>query len=237
MVALEIRRPGFYFWLCHWPAKWLKTNGFYTPAKFNKASARPALSHSLSSCPFTAPLSHAFAAQPWLFFIPLIPSTGCSLSAPSRCASYCNWGTGTQGRRGRVMVLLGAVPWDTFTRRYLHQLSVHVTRLDMPRGAFFMSCNFHLHISHRLRCGKSRSLFLFGVSLYSLLYSLLYYVHWHYNCLAQGYHFSLSTWHKRAPALLKTWVRHRLRNYSLVFLLCWPSLPKITSVALKAHHW
>lgn len=113
--------------------------------------------------------------------------------------------TGVQGSRaggGGGLVLLGAVPWDTFTRRYLHQLSVHVTRLDMPRGAFFMSCNFHLHISHRLRCGKSRSLFLFGVSLYSLLYSLLYYVHWHYNCLAQGYHFSLSTCHKRAPALL-----------------------------------
>lgn len=77
----------------------------------------------------------------------------------------------------------------------------------------------------------------FCLGFHFTLYFTLYYVHWHYNCLAQGYHFSLSTCHKRAPALLKTWVRHRLRNYSLVFLLCWPSLPKITSLALKAHHW
>lgn len=75
MVALAIRRPGFYFWHCHWPEEWLKTNDLHTSAKFQRASVRLTQSHFPPSCPFTVPASHTFAAQSRPLLCLMIPYT------------------------------------------------------------------------------------------------------------------------------------------------------------------
>lgn len=99
MVALAIRRPGFYFWLCHWPDEWLKTNDFHTSAKFQRASVRLTLSHFPPSCPFTVPASHTFVAQSWPLLCLMILYT--SLATTSWHASLLCLGSRTPKQKGR----------------------------------------------------------------------------------------------------------------------------------------
>lgn len=135
MVALAIRRPGFYFWLCHWPAEWLKTNDFHTSAKFQRASVRLSLSHFPPSCPFTAPDPHTFAIQSWPLLCLVIPYTSYSSAATSWHASLLYLGCRAPKQKGNFS------PTSQFYQKHLRQLSLHELKPDTSREALFLEHN------------------------------------------------------------------------------------------------
>lgn len=135
IVALAIRRPGFYFWLCHWPAEWLKTNDFHTSAKFQRASVRLSLSHFPPSCPFTAPDPHTFAIQSWPLLCLVIPYTSYSSAATSWHASLLYLGCRAPKQKGNFS------PTSQFYQKHLRQLSLHELKPDTSREALFLEHN------------------------------------------------------------------------------------------------
>lgn len=124
------------------------------------------------------------------------PSPGCSLSAPSCCASHSNWGAGSQGRRW------GWCCWGSCCKTHLPK-GTCTSSLSMSQGLTcpggLSSChttcglcrhNFHLHISHRLRCGNQEVYFClrFHFTLFHLTTCTDITIVWHKDIISLCLH-------------------------------------------------
>ena len=169
-MAPAFRRPGFYFWLCHWPAEWFNTNDFNTSAKLHIASARLTLSHSPQAVPAQhlhpthLQRSHGLSSASWSLTQAVV------YQPPPDVPACCAWATVSQSRRE------GSRINDTFaSSTYLSSLSMSQGLMSLGRLSS-QDTTHGLHQLCTLACisqqrEKSRSSLPF-VGLYFSFYHL-----------------------------------------------------------------